>query len=303
MDPSTHQQISWEAILEVAGRQHGVVSGKQLLGLGLSRDAIRHRVRSKRLHPLLRGIYAVGRQEVSREGRWMAAVLACGEGAALSHSSAAALMRIGAERDVVEVSIPGSSRLVRAGLRVHRRAALRSGDLGEFMQIPVTSPALTLIDMAADRRCSDLSLEWGINEADKYDLIAPHDLRAALDAHPSMGGVDRLRRMLDRRTLRLTDSELERRFLELVARAGLPMPLTQHRLNGFRVDFYWPDLGLVVETDGLRYHRTPAQQARDSVRDQTHTAAGLRPLRFSHAQVYFEADRVVATLRATIARP
>ena len=98
--------------------------------------------------------------------------------------------------------------------------------------------------------------------------------------------------MLDRRTFRLTDSELERRFLPLARAAGLPVPLTRQRVNGFEVDFFWPDLGLVVETDGLRYHRTPAQQARDRLRDQAHTAAGLTPLRFTHAQVRFEPGHV-----------
>ena len=111
-----------------------------------------------------------------------------------------------------------------------------------------------------------------------------------------------MRELLSERTFRLTDSELERRFLGLVREAGLPMPLTRQRLNGFRVDFVWPDLGLVVETDGLRYHRTAAQQARDRQRDQAHPAAGLTPLRFTHAQVRFEAGYVRFTLVAVVCR-
>ena len=86
----------------------------------------------------------------------------------------------------------------------------------------------------------------------------------------------------------------------MAKRAGLPKPLTQHHLHGFRVDFYWPELGLVIETDGLRYHRTPAQQSRDRQRDQALTAAGLTVLRFTHAQVRFEPDYVVATLRRVV---
>jgi very-short-patch-repair endonuclease len=279
-----------------------VVTRRQLLGLGFSEKAIERRLGSGRLHHIstVRGAFVVGRGDVSREGRWMAAVLACGEGAALSHSSAAALMRIGVERDVIEISIPGSSHLVRAGLRVHRRAVLRPGDVGEFKRIPVTSPALTLIDMAADHHYSDLTLERGINEADKYDLITPDDLRMALDAHPSLAGVHRLRVMLDRRTFRLTREELERRFLPLARGAGLPTPLTRQWVNGFEVDFFWPELRFVVETDGLRYHRTPAEQARDRVRDQTHTAAGMGQLRFTHEQVRYQPDYVRATLRRTV---
>jgi very-short-patch-repair endonuclease len=275
-----------------------------LLELGFSEKAIERRLGSGRLRRIstVRGAYVVGRGEVSREGWWMAAVLVCGDGAVLSHSSAAALMRLGAERDVIEISIPGSSHLVRGELRVHRRAALGPGDVGEFKRIPVTSPALTLIDMAADRHCPDLTLERGINEADKYDLITPHGLRAALDAHPSMPGVDRLRLMLDRRTFRLTKEELERRFLPLAREVGLPTPLTAQWVNGFEVDFYWPELCFVIETDGLRYHRTPAEQARDRVRDQTHTAAGMTHLRFTHEQIRYEPDYVFAILRRTVDR-
>jgi len=111
-----------------------------------------------------------------------------------------------------------------------------------------------------------------------------------------------LRALLDRRTFRLTDSELERRFLPLVDAVRLARPLTRQRVNGFRVDFFWPDLRLVVETDGLRYHRTPAQQARDRLRDQAHLAAGFTPLRFTHAQVRFEPAHVRETLAAVVSR-
>ncbi len=136
-----------------------------------------------------------------------------------------------------------------------------------------------------------------MNEADRLDLIDPEALRIGLERYRGRRGVARLRALLDRRTFRLTDSELERFFLPLAAQAGLPVPLTREHLNGFRVDFFWPDLLLVVETDGLRYHRTPAQQARDSRRDQTHLAAGYTPLRFTHEQVRYEPERVRATLR------
>ncbi len=111
-----------------------------------------------------------------------------------------------------------------------------------------------------------------------------------------------LRETLDRRTFTSTDSELERSFLALVRDAELPMPETGRHLNGFKVDFYWPELGMVVETDGLRYHRTPTQQARDHVRDQAHAAAGLTALRFTRAQVRFQPDHVRATLVAVAGR-
>lgn len=232
----------------------------------------------------------------------MAAVLACGDGAALSHSSAAALWRIGFEqRSVVELSLPSPFQKRHRGLRIHRRPSLNlERDLTREFGIPVTTPIQTLIDMALllDRA----GIERMINEADKYNLAHPPGIRRALDQRAGEPGVARLRQILDRRTFRLTKEELERLFLPLARRAGLPVPLTGQWVNGFEVDFYWPDLGLVVETDGLRYHRTPAEQARDRLRDQAHTAAGLTQLRFTHEQVRYEPGYVRRILAQTASR-
>lgn len=231
----------------------------------------------------------------------MAAVLACGAEAVLSHSSAAALWRIGVEeRDLIEVSVPSPYQRRRPGLRVYRRPSLWPEDYTTRHNIPVTTPAQTIIDLSLrlDRR----GIERMINEADKYDLVHPPELREALDQRQSEPGVARLRHILDRRTFRLTKEELERLFLPLARKAGLPTPLTGQWVNDFEVDFYWPDLGLVVETDGLRYHRTPAEQARDRLRDQAHTAAGLTQLRFTHEQVRYEPDYVLTILAQTASR-
>jgi very-short-patch-repair endonuclease len=228
----------------------------------------------------------------------MAAVLACGDGAVLSHSSAAALWRIGFERrNEIEVSLPSLSRRRRSGIRIHRRPSLAARNVTTRHNIPVTTPIQTLVDMSLrlDRR----GVERMINEADKYDLVHPPGLRRALDERAGDPGVAKLRFILDRRTFRLTKEELERRFLPLARKAGLPVPLTGQWVNDFEVDFYWLDLGLVVETDGLRYHGTPAEQARDRLRDQAHTAAGLTPLRFTHEQVRYEPEHVLGVLRAT----
>jgi very-short-patch-repair endonuclease len=114
--------------------------------------------------------------------------------------------------------------------------------------------------------------------------------------------VARLRGILDAQVFISTDSELERWFLPLARRAGLDLPETGCLVNGFRVDFFWAELGLVVETDGLRYHRTPAQQARDKIRDHTHAAAGLTPLRFTHYQIRYQPDYVVGVLERVVKR-
>jgi very-short-patch-repair endonuclease len=166
--------------------------------------------------------------------------------------------------------------------------------------IPVTTPVRTLIDLAAV--LSPAAVESAVNAADKLDMVDPETLRAEIEARSRVRGLPALRRLLDRRTFRLTDSDLERRFLRLVAKAGLPTPDTGVHLNGFKVDFHWPELGLIAETDGLRYHRTPSQQARDRRRDQAHLAAGLTTVRFTHDQVAHEPEHVTATLAALAAR-
>jgi Protein of unknown function (DUF559) len=230
----------------------------------------------------------------------MTAVLSCREDAVLSHASAAALWGIGRERALIEVSIPRSTHLRRPDLRVHRRTGLGPADLTVHRGIPVTTPALTILDHGC--RLDREPMERMINAADKLGLIKPPQLRAFLDTHPRREGVARLKAILDRRTFRYTEPGLEQAFLPIAEEAGLPVPLTQQRLNGFKVDFYWAELGLVVETDGLTYHRTPAEQARDRLRDQAHTASGFTQLRFTHDQVKYEPGHVRRVLAATAAR-
>lgn len=297
---------------ELAANQHGVVTRAQLLNLGLSADAIRHRVDRGRLHAIRRGVYAVGRPQLTLRGWWMAAVLACGSDALLGHGSAAELWGIRRPRthamngaqlrrpSLIDVSMPGATCRRRAGIRTHRRRELAQVDRTRRDRIPVTTPARTLIDLATQLEGG--ALEGAVNEADKLGLIDPETLRIEIDAYAGMDGIAALRKILDRRTFALTDSELERRFLRLVRRAGLQPPRTRERVNGFRVDFHWPEYGLIVETDGLRYHRTPSQQARDRLRDQTHLGAGLVALRFTHAQVAFEPAHVVGLLRSVAER-
>lgn len=283
----------------MAGRQHGVVTRQQLLDLGFSEDAVEHRLATGRLHPIYRGIYAVGWPELTRERRWMAATLSCGEGAALSHRSAGALWQISREGASVDVSVRRPSERRRAGIRTRRRPTLPEGDITLRNGIPVTRPSRTLLDLASELRPQ--ALERAVNDADKRDLIDPDELREALRSFAGEPGVRPLRRLLDRYAFRLSDSELEILFRPIADGVGLPPPLTKAWVNGFEVDFFWPDLGLVVETDGLRYHRTPGTQTRDRIRDQTHTAAGLTNLRFTHWQVKHQRAHVRNVLKRTVA--
>ena len=236
----------------------------------------------------------------------MAAALACGEGAALSHRSAAELWGIAAEvpaaraRGRVEVSIPAPRCVRRKGIQVHRRSGL-SSDLTRRENIPITNAARTLTDLGS---CLSLPrLEATINAADRLDLISPPELRRVIEEWKGQPGVAALRAVLDRDTFTLTDSELERRFLPIARRAGLPLPQTGVRLKGFKVDFYWRELGLIVETDSLRYHRTAEQQARDRRRDRAHAGAGLTTLRFTHSEVARQRREVEKALAEVAARP
>jgi len=230
----------------------------------------------------------------------MAAVLACGDWACLSHRSAGALWGVTADRPGrIDVTVCRHTDLRRPGLRVRVRFRVQGDQVTEHEGIHVTTPARTLLDLATE--LSPGRLERAVNEADKRDLIDPESLRAALDRYAGQPGVRPLRDLLDRHTFLLSDSDLEVIFRPIAARAWLPSPLSKQIVNGFEVDFFWPELGLVVETDGLRYHRTASAQARDALRDQTHTAAGLTSLRFSHHQVRHEPGYVRWVLTKTAA--
>ena len=261
---------------DLAGRQQDLITRKQLLALGFSARAIDHRVAIRRLHVVHRGVYAVG-------------------------TGNAELYEIQRRvRGPIEVSVTYHGNPRRKGIRVHRRAVLGGQDVRRHYGIRVTTPILTIIDLAP--RLPDDDLEGLVGDADIRGLCTPEALRAALDEGPRRAGVARLRKLLDKQTFRLTRSKLERLFLPLAESAGLPRPLTRQWVNGFEVDFYWPDHRLVVEADSLRYHRTAAQQTEDMVRDQAHAASGLTYLRFSHWQIAHEKPYVRATLAAVVRR-
>jgi very-short-patch-repair endonuclease len=229
----------------------------------------------------------------------MAAVLAGGEGAALSHGSAAALWEIGREGAWIDISVRRRCELRRPGTRFRGRPSLAADDLVLRDDIPVTSPVRTLVDLATE--LDPIALERAVNDADKRDLVDPEALRDELARFAGDPGIRPLRHLLDKIFFRLSDSDLEIYFRRIVRVAKLPLPLTKQRVNRFEVDFFWPDLGLVVETDGLRYHRTPSAQLRDARRDRAHVMAGMTPLRFTHYEVRYEPGRVRTALVKTIA--
>jgi very-short-patch-repair endonuclease len=291
----TRSRRAWE----LAAKQHGIVTRRQLLALGFGRRSIEHRVARGRLFPVGLGVYAVGWPALSRKRQWMAAVLAGGDGAVLSHRSAAALWEISEEGRWIEISVRRRCELRRPGIRYRGRPSLAPGDIMLRDDIPATSSVQTLVDLATE--LDPVALERAVNNADKRDLIDPEALQADLIRFRGDPGVRPLRHLLDKLFFRLSDSDLEIYFRRIVRAAKLPIPLTKQRVNKFEVDFFWPELRLVVETDGLRYHRTPSAQLRDARRDRAHVMAGMTPLRFTHYEVRYESSRVRAELVKTIA--
>ncbi len=273
----------------LARAQHGVITWWQLRGLGFTRDAIAHRLETGRLFRLWPGVYAVGRRELSPLGRWKAATLACGKGYALDGESGMALYGIrDGEGKAVELAGPGGAGRELEGVRLHR---VSGAQIVERHGIPVLSLPMLFVGLAP--RLSRGQLEAALNEADKRDLIHVDGLRTALEDLRGRRGVAKLRRVIDVATFRYTDSGLERAMRPVFRKAGLVAGyITQEWVNGYRVDFYFPVLNLVIETDGGRFHRTSLQQTKDRRRDQAHTLAGTPFLRFTHGQIRFEREYV-----------
>lgn len=290
------------AIAELAAAQYGVVSRAQLLAAGISSAAIETRLRGHRLHAIHRGVYVVGHTALVPLARELAAVLACGPDAALSHRSAASLWQVlEAEDGPIDVTVPRSNRR-RPGLRVHRSRVLRREDLRTVRGVPVTSPARTLLDLAEVAR--DRELERAVDEAIVRRLISRAALAAAVDGANGHRGTGRLRRLLARgEEPAFTRSQAEERFLALVRSAGLPAPEVNVQVAGQLVDFLWRDRRVVVEIDGYRFHSSPAAFERDRLRDAELSASGFRVIRITWRQLSEEPFAVVARLAAVLVAP
>ncbi len=238
-------------IAALASAQGGVVSREQLRELGIARGAIGKRLRGGRLHPIHRGVYAVGHRVVSREGRWRAAVLAAGPGAVLSHASAAAAWDLRGAGARIHVSVGPGGRAKRAGLVLHRRR-LTAADVTTLHGLLVTTVARTIADLAR-QGLAGRPLEALIAKAEHRRLVDFGELQRLAP------GTSSLQAVLARYTPAApTRSELEERFIELCDAHGIPRPRTNQRVEGLEVDFHWPDRDLVVEVDGFAFHRSPS---------------------------------------------
>jgi predicted transcriptional regulator of viral defense system len=303
MDAYVQARGADAAIAALAGRQHGVVSRVQLEAIGLARGAIGWRLEHGRLHHVHRGVYAVGHRVLSPRGTWMAAVLAVGDDAVLSHRSAAALWGIRpTSGSRVEVTAPRGVRS-RAGLRAHQ-APLGPDEVTTRDGIPVTTPPRTLLDLAAV--VPPHHLERALNEAERQHLADSLSLDSLLHRHPTRAGRAALRRALERaqRGAGITRSELEDRFLAFLDLHALERPATNVpiALQGATVeaDCLWRRHRLVVELDGYATHATRAAFERDRARDRRLQAAGWRVVRITWRQLHEEPREVAAELRALL---
>jgi very-short-patch-repair endonuclease len=283
------EETADEVIARLAGLRHGVVRRGTLVAAGLSRGEIDGRIARGALHPVHRGVYAAGHRSLSAEGRWLAAVLACGPGAVLSHTSAAALWCIAAERGGPHVTAP--RRLRPTGVAAHegRLAAL---DRTRRSGIPVTSPARTVADLAQELGEEDL--ERALREAWFRRLLTVPALRDALSRRPSR----LLRELLD--DLNPTQSKLEDAFLRLCRRFRIPRPRAQLRAGRRRPDFVWPDARLVVEVDSWSAHSTPHAFQADRTLSNVVQLAGWTILRFTYRDVTRRPQLVAAQLRQAL---
>jgi Transcriptional regulator, AbiEi antitoxin/Protein of unknown function (DUF559) len=263
----------------LAARQYGVVTLGQLLGVGLGEHGVYERVRTGRLLRLYRGVYAVGHEQLRADGYRLAAVLACGPGAVLSHASAAALWGIrGSAATVIDVTVPSrAGRLSRNGIRIHRSGRLGARDVTTKDGIPVTTVARTLLDLADV--LPKQALKRAIDESEYLRLFDPTSVVAVVEANPGRCGTRLLKAAAE--PPHLTRSELENGFLALCSRHRIPEPLTNLTLCGYEVDAFWPQAKLVVELDGYAAHGTRRAFYSDRQRDRHLVRAGFRPIRLT----------------------
>lgn len=287
-------------IAGIAARQHGVIGFQQLIALGLSRQAIHRRVLAGRLHPVHRGVYAVGHKRLTQRGRWMAGVLAGGKDAVLSHRSAAALWQMLPRRPGIHVTTPRGLH-DRDAIEFHSQS-LQLDEVTIHDGIPTTTVARTLLDIAAT---DPDNLERAFNEAEYRRLWDQVGVAELIRRHRGQPGTRRLATLLGQGTKGITREELEDRFHALVEKTDLPKPLRNQPLTienrTIYPDAMWPDAKLIVELDSRAAHDTTSRFDSDRERDRLLALAGWRVVRVTWRHVTDDGPKLAADLRALIA--
>ena len=294
------------AIGELAMGQHGIVSRSQLMGLGLGEDAIEHRLRLGRLHRLHQGVYAVGHRLVPKQGWWMAAVLASGPGAVLSHYSAAALWMLrGYSGGAIHVTVPRKST---SSNRIRRHRSLLPPDEVTVEEgIPVTSVPRTIFDLAATESVDVIkNLIKESEYRQHYDRLSLWNL---IERYPGRRGVRKVRVALERlkeEPVGRKRSPLEERFAPFLRRHRLPLPRFNDwisvRNRNFQVDCHWPGTGQIVELDGWEGHGTRSAFREDRARGRILNAAGYSVTQITWNQLDDEPEAIAADLRRLLSR-
>lgn len=297
-------------LTRLAAAQHGVVSRRQLRALGFTDREVTRAIESGRLHRVFRGVYAVGHPNVSQRGRLRAAALACGDGAAISHRSAGALLGLlDKGPTVIDVIAPLSRGRKIEGIRFHRVRPPRRDEAGTLGGIPCTSPARTLVDLAGT--VGDWTLRSCFERAAQRQILDIPAIESSMD--PGRRGMKSLRTLADdwRRAAPVAKkgrlkSPLEAKVLPLVLGRDLPTPLLNAPVTiakgRIEVDFLWPDHRFVVEADSRAFHATHLAFERDRWRDRELVLAGYATLRVTHQEAEHEAVAVANTIGVALAR-
>jgi very-short-patch-repair endonuclease len=287
-------------LARLASRQHGIVTARQLRALGVSTRARDHRVQIGRLHPIHRGVYAVGHRDLSENGLFIAAVAAVGAEAALSHVSAAALWGLMQSTGDVHVTTTRSIK-PRPGIRLHVTRSLPPSDVTHHHGIPVTTPARTVFDL--DQVLSERNLRRLVHEGEVQRLVTNDDLREQLHRSPGRRVGPRLRAIVDEGPVR-TRSEFEEVTYDLLRRNRFPRPTTNTPLPGLpswlEVDFHFPGTSLVIEADGEQFHGTRWRRRTDARKQAMIEAAGFRVIRLTWEQVTGDEAQTVRRLRRAL---
>ena len=282
-----------KAIAALARKQHGYITRRQLLGIGLGPGEIKYRVRTGSLIPVYAGVYAVGHVPLGYEARSHAAVLACGPGAVLSHGSAAALWKYVKDWSMPFEVIAKSDRR-RRGIRVHRASTLTRRDLTRQLGVPVTSPARTVFDMAL-RFSNDAALRRFVNDARLTHTFHLGALAELLVRHPREAATKRLMPFVET-PAGMTRSELEDMFVDFARRYGLPTPVINRRTGRREPDMLFPVERVIVEIDSWRFHGDRGSFERDRDRDADQLADGFLTVRVTEERLTGSPDREAARL-------
>jgi very-short-patch-repair endonuclease len=284
-----------QEVARIAGRAHGVVTREQLVSAGITADEIKQRVQSGSLIRVHRGVYRVGHTAPSLEARYLAAVLACGKGAAISGRAAGHLLGLlkGAAPPP-EVTAPTERRV--AGVKTRRSKKIEAA---RHNGIPVTTVPRTLLDLAAV--LDDNELARAVHEAEVRHRNIPALVDAVLARQPNAPGAAKARRIL-RGDTRVTLSKLESRFLKLLQEARLPLPRTNQLAGTKRVDCRWPEHRLTVELDSYRYHQSRHAWEQDRRREREAHARGDELRRYTYRDVFEAPAAMLAELSRVLRR-